>query len=203
MIRVKTAEEGRAAAAVLAVAFAEDPILSWMLSEGRNTAKARRLLFGEAVRLGLRNGVIEMSDDRQSAALWERPERRAASGLGSILDPVRGALVALRAAGSNAPRLARLQDVIHAHRPQRPHWYLSAIGTAPEGRGRGGASSLLAARLAECDAQGEEAYLESSSPNNLPLYERHGFEILRQISVDDSPPLWLMLRPSHRGAPVD
>jgi hypothetical protein len=40
------------------------------------------------------------------------------------------------------------------------------------------------------------AYLESTNPANLPLYQRHGFETLDIIQEGSSPPLFPMLRPA-------
>ena len=190
--------EGRRVADLLAAAFAEDPLMDWLLPGRRNSSSARRRLFAQAVRIFSRDGLIEMSDDRRSAAIWASPHRAQQGRLVRPLDQLRGAFATLLAAGSAANRSIRLYEVMRTHRPSRPHWYLSAIGTDPSARRRGAASALLASRLAECDAEGAEAYLESSNSRNLPLYERHGFEILRQITVDDSPPLWLMLRAPHR-----
>ena len=39
------------------------------------------------------------------------------------------------------------------------------------------------------------AYLESSNPANVPLYQRHGFEVLGEIQVGSSPPVFPMYRP--------
>ena len=83
-------------------------------------------------------------------------------------------------------------------RPAEPHWYLAAIGTRPEARGRGAASALLAKHLAECDADGLPVYLESSNAANLPLYERHGFEVLQKTTFEGSPPIWLMSRQARK-----
>jgi hypothetical protein len=38
------------------------------------------------------------------------------------------------------------------------------------------------------------AYLESSNPRNISLYERHGFEIIGLIQAGGSPTLTPMLR---------
>jgi ribosomal protein S18 acetylase RimI-like enzyme len=64
-------------------------------------------------------------------------------------------------------------------------------------QGRGLGSALLEAGLARCDSEGASAYLESSNPKNIPLYERYGFEALGVIEPDDFPPLTPMLRPAR------
>ena len=46
-----------------------------------------------------------------------------------------------------------------------------------------------------CDAESAPAYLESSSPRNVPLYQRHGFEITGEQPIGEGgPPLYLMWR---------
>jgi hypothetical protein len=48
--------------------------------------------------------------------------------------------------------------------------------------------------VTRCDEEGMPAYLESSNPTNVPLYERHGFEVITEIQVADSPVVYPMLR---------
>ena len=38
------------------------------------------------------------------------------------------------------------------------------------------------------------AYLESSNPKNVPLYERHGFEVMGFVQPGDFPGIYPMLR---------
>jgi hypothetical protein len=45
-----------------------------------------------------------------------------------------------------------------------------------------------------CDRDGALAYLESSNLRNVPLYERHGFEVLGTIQAGQSPTIVPMLR---------
>ena len=53
---------------------------------------------------------------------------------------------------------------------------------------------LVVERLAPKSVEGVLAYLESSNPENISLYVRHGFEILGTIHGDTMPPLIPMLR---------
>jgi ribosomal protein S18 acetylase RimI-like enzyme len=84
--------------------------------------------------------------------------------------------------------------------PHEPHMYLPAVGIAPEWQGRGFGAALLRPVLERCDRQRLPAYLESSNPRNLVLYERHGFETIEELSVaKDAPPLWRMWRSPRLG----
>jgi ribosomal protein S18 acetylase RimI-like enzyme len=77
---------------------------------------------------------------------------------------------------------------------KRPHWYILAVGVRPEDQGQGLGSALLAPTLGRCDRDGLPAYLEASSERSAALYERLGFEHVRELRFAGSPPLWLMLR---------
>ncbi len=76
-----------------------------------------------------------------------------------------------------------------------PHWYLAVIGVEPWHHGRGIGGALLEHTLAICDGEGLPAYLESSNPRNIPLYRRHGFEVVGEIQAGTSPVISAMLRP--------
>jgi hypothetical protein len=58
-------------------------------------------------------------------------------------------------------------------------------------------STLLRHGLVQCDRDHVAAYLESTNPANIPLYRRHGFEVLTTIQLGSSPPIFPMLRPAR------
>jgi ribosomal protein S18 acetylase RimI-like enzyme len=80
------------------------------------------------------------------------------------------------------------------YHPSEPHWYLPLIGVDPSQQGKGYGSALMQHALVRCDRDNKPAYLESSNPRNIPLYERLGFELLGTIQVGTSPPILPMLR---------
>lgn len=84
------------------------------------------------------------------------------------------------------------------YHPQEPHWYLPFIGVDPFHQGKGYGSALMQNALIPCDRGQTLAYLESSNPKNISLYERHGFELLGTIQVGTSPPIFPMLRTPRR-----
>ena len=82
-----------------------------------------------------------------------------------------------------------------ASHPEEPHWYLAVIGSDPSVRGRGFGQAVMQSRLDRCDAEHCPAYLESSKEENVPYYERFGFEVIGEFSLPDGgPTLWRMLR---------
>ena len=88
---------------------------------------------------------------------------------------------------------AVLEQMGHYH-PSEPHWYLPFIGVDPSHQGEGYGSALMAHGLIPCDRDKTPAYLESTNPRNIPLYERFGFKVIGTIQAGPSPPIFPMLR---------
>lgn len=133
--------------------------------------------------LGTDSGVGFLAEDGAGAALWLRP------GTGPDMAAL-GAVMAELDLPADAPAVFGQMGDRH---PEEPHWYLPFIGVDPGAQGRGVGSALLAASLALVDADRLPAYLESTNPRNVPLYERFGFRVLGEIQVGSSPmmhPMW-------------
>jgi len=78
--------------------------------------------------------------------------------------------------------------------PNEDHWYLSFIALDPSKQGMGLGSLILKEALQVIDEQGKLAYLQSSNPQNISLYLRHGFEVIGEIQVGSSPVMTPMIR---------
>jgi ribosomal protein S18 acetylase RimI-like enzyme len=92
-------------------------------------------------------------------------------------------------------RLAQMGEATRAAHPKAAHWYLAAIATSPDRRARGLGTALLQHALPAVDASGLPTYLESSNPRNITIYERHGFEVIGRIDIDDGVYMTPMWRP--------
>ena len=84
------------------------------------------------------------------------------------------------------------------YHPSEPHWYLPLFGVDPFHQGKGYGAALMQHALIPCDRDHTLAYLESTNPKNIPLYERHGFELLDTVQVGASPHIFPMLRTPRR-----
>jgi ribosomal protein S18 acetylase RimI-like enzyme len=102
------------------------------------------------------------------------------------------------AVGENTtPWSGNVQGGRRRRQPIEPHGYLPPIRVDPAHQRKGYGSMLLHHALSECDWDHVAAYLESSNPANVLLYQRHGFEVLDTIQVGSSPPIFPMLRPAR------
>jgi ribosomal protein S18 acetylase RimI-like enzyme len=104
------------------------------------------------------------------------------------------ALVRRTAAEPLRGELLALFERMGSRHPREPHWYLPLIGVDPAQQSSGHGSALLRHGLARCDRDHLIAYLESTNPRNIPLYERHGFAVVDTVQVGNSPPIFPMLR---------
>jgi ribosomal protein S18 acetylase RimI-like enzyme len=91
---------------------------------------------------------------------------------------------------------ATLEKMDEFH-PKEPHWYLAIVGVDSAHQGKGLGAQLMESGLARCDEEGLIAYLESSNPANISLYERHGFRVVGEIQIDEAPVTTPMLRPAR------
>jgi ribosomal protein S18 acetylase RimI-like enzyme len=133
------------------------------------------------------HGTAQYVDGFLAAALWLPPG----------VQPDEEALVALvenSVPASHRGAVLGLFEQMGGYHPHEPHWHLPLIGTDPTQQGKGHGSALLRHALAICDRQQIPAYLEATSERSVPLYRRHGFEILGTVQVGTSPPIIPMLR---------
>jgi ribosomal protein S18 acetylase RimI-like enzyme len=190
-LRQATIEDVGRLEEVLAEAFHEDPVLSWLIPDARRRrARLRRFFAVELRHVSLPRGQVWMTAEQTGVAMTLLP--------GSWRVPPRATLLEGRCFGARLGRAARLGFAMewhHARLVRRPHYYVRDVGVLPEMQGLGLGSALMGPTIERCDRQDLSAYLEASSERSAALYERLGFRPLRELRVGDSPPLWLMLRP--------
>jgi GNAT superfamily N-acetyltransferase len=190
-VRVADASEQDAVLGALMLAFSTDPCMRYALAKASvfvSVFKPFAMGMGGAA---FEHGSAWLAEDGAAAALWLPP------GVEQDGEAI-GAALAEVAVPEKQPTLDRVVEGMSHFHPHEPHWYLPLLGVDPARQGQGLGSAILKASLARCDAEGLPAYLESSNPKNVPLYERHGFEVLGVIQPGDFPPMHPMLRPARK-----
>ncbi|MCY3925297.1 MAG: GNAT family N-acetyltransferase [bacterium] len=181
-------------AAVLAEAFAEDPLQAWIM-EGVAAAErpARRTdWWSFMVRNAPPGTEVHVAFDGSGAACWHPPG--AGKPPAAVVEEFRRMVAEL--AGERAPAVLASLARIARRAPAEPHWHLAAVGVVPDRWGEGLGARLLAPMLARCDRLGLAAYLESSNARNLGFYRRLGFADCGEVrTVDERVTLTLMRRP--------
>lgn len=192
-VRAARPEEEAAAIATLTLAFGADPATRWTWPASQDYLNAFPRFakaFGGAAFV---KGSAHLVGDHAGAALWLPPGVEAD-------DAAMGELMRTTASPQSMADGARVMQQMADYHPREPHWYLPLIGIDPKHQGKGLGGVLLSHALDICDRDGALAYLESSNPRNVPLYQRYGFEIMGHIQFGSSPTLVPMLRrPRRRG----
>lgn len=194
--RRATAADAERTAQTLSNAFINDPVTSWIGRRDTKRDAGRLGMFRYLVNsLGVASNELWIADDYSVAALWVPPAR--ADLKQPLLQELMMIPTILSFTGlSGISRVSAFRKAADAHHPKTtPHFYLMTIGVDPQFQGQGLGSAILEATLAHIDRQRLPAYLESSSPKNVPLYQRHGFEVTSEFTPRaDGPPLWGMWR---------
>lgn len=125
--------------------------------------------------------------DGQAAALWTPPGIHSND---DALNAAFGAHVAPELLEAALPLLIEMAEC----RPAVPHFYLHLIGARDTARGKGLGSLLLERITRICDAEGQPAYLEATTPRSAMLYARHGFVETSTIEFSPGVTLYTMLR---------
>jgi len=192
-IAIRTAGDSDQAVVLdtLTLAFSADPCARYTWPTPAAFLNGYRRLAAALGGPGFEQGGAFLTETEDAAALWLPP---GAQSDGEAL----GALIRETVPPERQSVVGEVAGEMQRFHPKDPHWYLSMLGVDPARQGRGLGSALLKHTLKSVDAQQAVAYLESSNPKNVPLYERHGFEVLGVIQPGDFPPLIPMLRPAQR-----
>lgn len=171
----------------LTLAFESDPPCRWIWPD-RQQYLAAFPRFAQAFGGGaFRLGAAHYYEDFAGTALWLPPG--AAPDENAVIQAI-GETVA----DERLDTVFSIFEQMDAYHPLEPHWHLPLIGVSPAVQGQGIGSALLRYALETCDREQAPAYLEATSRRNAALYERHGFEVLGCIEVEDCPPITPMLR---------
>ena len=181
------------ATASLTEAFLEDPVLSYLFEDEEHRPLLQSAFFANRMASRPDTDVLLLPSgyEKLAAALWEKPEKNSEND--SSYSGAIAAAVAVLGEQWITDRLLNLNPLFEA-KPKTPHWYLAFIGTRPEARGKGLASLLISAITKICDEEKIPAYLESSNPENVSLYEKHGFKVTGEVTLKNGPIVPLMWR---------
>ena len=169
------------------LAFAVDPMARWICGDAARFLDSVGEFFDGFGGRAFEHGSAWTANDGQAIALWLPPG----------IEPDGERMVGVLQQNAEPQLMEEMMVVLgqmeHFH-PTEDHWYLPIIGCDPLYLGQGLGGLLMKAALERVDADGLPAYLESSNPRNVSLYERHGFEVIGEIQHGSSPVMLPMYR---------
>jgi len=187
---VRSADASLQASAIstIVLGFAADPMTRWVWTDPSEYLRMMPRFVKAFGGRAFEHGTADITDGARAAALWLPPGVEPDDAeMGAVME------------GTLRPDIAEdigavLKGMAEYH-PREPHWYLPLIAADPHWIGQGLGALLMKHALRRCDEQGVPAYLESSNPRNISLYQRHGFQIIGRIQSGSSPVVTPMLRP--------
>lgn len=99
----------------------------------------------------------------------------------------------IRILGSRLPAVLKWKAAWSKHDPQEPHLHFGPLAVLPEYQGLGIGSVLLMEFCLIADSRGLPAWLETDKKENIPLYEKFGFEVVSKNMLHGVPN-WFMHR---------
>ena len=190
-VRPAAPADAQQAISVITLAFAADPMVRWAFPDPVTYLTVMPDFVRAFGGNGLTHGATHLVDGGFGAAMWLPPG----------VEPESDTMMSMTERYILGDRMGDMMQVfeqMEKHHPAGDCWYLPLIGVDPLAQGRGCGAALLRFALQRCDQDGIAAYLESSNPRNITLYERHGFERLGVIQAGTSPTMVPMLRRPQR-----
>ena len=168
-----------AAAATLARAFHDDPLMLYAIPDPAERARLLPDVYARMIRFGILAGeVYTTAGTLEGVALWLPPnakwtrENIEASGMHETATLI----------GNDAYQ--RYRDVVSREWNARerditgPCWYLFLLGVEPSAQRRGLGGALMRPILERADAKQLACYLETENQRNVAFYLKQGFEMI-------------------------
>ena len=187
MVKMASASDQANVMGILTLAFSADPMARWSFPDPAKYLKVFSSLANAFGGSAFKAKTAYITDGFTGAALWLPPG--AASDEESLKQ-----LFEENAGDDIKEQMKVIFEQMDKYHPTEPHWYLPMIGVDPAHQGAGVGSALMKQGLKAVDRDGVIAYLESSNPRNISLYQRYGFEVTGEIQSGSSPVLRPMLR---------
>ena len=172
----------------IVLGFVADPMARWVWRDSSQYLRVMPPFVDAFGGRAFEHGTADVAEEVRAAALWLPPgvepdEAKMDAIMEETLRP------------EISEDIGVVMKGMAEHHPHAPHWYLPLIAADPNWIGQGLGTLLMKHALRRCDEEGMPAYLESSNPRNISLYERHGFRIVGRIQSGSSPVMTPMLRP--------
>lgn len=174
-------------------AFADDPVMRWLIPDDDEYESAWLAVFGNIARRWHATDSLWCTDDVAAMAGWVPPGRPTVE-----LGPDDG-IVEYDHPEWRIERFKAVGAALAEHTPPEPHWYLNMLATHPDWQRRGLGAALMGEVFSIADEAGLACYLETETEENVAYYRRHGFEVRSEwdLATHDTtgPHMWGMLRP--------
>jgi ribosomal protein S18 acetylase RimI-like enzyme len=175
-------------AQVIAQAFAEDPLTSFMLPIKATRVKTLLKFFRVYAEINIKTGRgFGVGEPLQGVAFWKFPSQESMSISVKSLGKLLPLLLTMYPIGYfRARKIIDQIDALHAKHAPEPHFYLDNLGVLAAARGQGLSSKLIRPFLQKADEQKVVAYTDTVTKTNVPLYEHFGFQCVEESFIKET-----------------
>ena len=185
LVKSYSKEQQSSAVNVLLLAFSSDPFQRYLMPDPTIYFENSTIWFNNAVSQSISIGALLGTEDNSGVAVWFPPEHVVQFD-------------ALEETYKDFPVSIQKDIFLYfgefENNKPKDAWYLEYLGVDPMSHSLGLGSLILKNSLSKIDALHQPAYLESSNPRNMSLYERHGFETVNKFQFGDGPLIHTMFR---------
>lgn len=183
----------------LAAAFAEDPMWKAILPDDAERARAMPPMWKGVIAYCHVYGAVHTTADVAGVAAWSAPGKAHVNAWRALRAGYHLFLSMTYLGPTGRARFLtamRWVEARHKRAMPEPHWYLWALGVAPERQGRGIGGRLIEPILERADIDGTPCYLETQTERNVSFYRRRGFELVdHETEPTCGFPIWALSRP--------
>jgi GNAT superfamily N-acetyltransferase len=190
-VRTAAADEVPKVAAVLADAFINDPVFTFLRpGRLRQRARLRTMFVVEMEQYVLANGGTVWTTSGYDGAVAELPP-----GAWEMPKSARGkeTLKWMWAFRTRLPRAIRVQRAMDKRHLREPHFYVRTVGVRTALQGQGVGSMLMQPTLERADSAALPTYIEASSERSAALYERPAASVARHCTSGSASCTWVCL----------
>jgi len=171
------------AAAIFARAMMNDDLHVFFFPNQGSRFKKLKSLYEYKLNLQYRN-CFTTSVNLEGLAIWEAPGEQH-SGL-NYEEIINGFKLIWQCGIMPIVKMIKYQIWASRTRDElvkQPYWYLDVVVVNPEHQGKGFASALIKPILLEAEKNHQAVYLETQNKNNIQIYERYGFSLIKEVQL--------------------
>lgn len=177
------------ATACLAEAFVDYSWVTYQFPERNRGTRVERAYRAFLELVAIPHLRVWVTDDLSAIAVWTSPSAVVPQ---HALDELRDQTRALQGPRSEAATFA--QRAIEVHRPATPYWLLAVVAVTRARRGQGLGKRVLEPGLRAAEAEGLPVMVETSTPENVALYEHLGFQVVASTVISSELSVWSLRR---------
>jgi ribosomal protein S18 acetylase RimI-like enzyme len=186
------------AVSVLVDAFQHDPVWNKLFEGESKVERKYHAFFDTPVRYCMKFGqVIASSEKLEGVAAWVPGDHDDMTFWRMMRS---GALTSAMKIGARLGK--KMKDILQSLPEDRkqnmgdaPYIYIFLVGVSSKYQGKGFGSKLIRAVIERSEGIGVSLYLETETENNVALYEKFGFEVVKIVTLPViNLPMWEMVR---------